>query len=267
MRTVLTAERFRLIWRLAGGDAIPMPIQAPARGRTVGDRDRILGQLGRWWADNQDPDLYAAVRDLRQARAWLHLEAFPTGGNPIRALLGAAPEGGAGDAVLAVQDAVPAVRDANDRDWYPDTAIDPSGWSLERGGDIRLSMGHVETLVARMAEEVPDFQPGSSPAMRADTSARPAAGFTRRATTTSKSERIQALLARPRTLHGSVAASITEGSGPQRVGALNWIVVAGDGGYLVAGDDTVSLRPASRADLSAAARRLLASTESAADLV
>ena len=104
MRAVLTAERFRLIWRLAGGDAIPMPIQAPARGRTVSDRDRILGELGRWWADNQDTDLYAAVRDLRQARTWLHLEAFSTGGKPVRALLGATPEaeGGAGDSVATM---------------------------------------------------------------------------------------------------------------------------------------------------------------------
>ena len=153
MSAILTADQFRFIWRLAGGDAILMPIQAPSRGRMASDRDRIEIELAAWWAANPEPGLYEAVRDLRQSPAWLHLQGFPAVGKPIRALLGV---GGGGRSVLAVQDATAAVRDEDgeNRDWYPDTAGTSSGWSLERGGDVRLSVGHAETLVARMAAVV-----------------------------------------------------------------------------------------------------------------
>ena len=269
MRTVVTAEQFRLIWRMAGGDEIPMPIQAPARGRMATDRDRISRELGRWWSDNEDPSLFSAVRDLRRARVYLHLEAFPTGGKPIRALLGAAPATVCVPkaSVLVVQDAAAAVRDGDDRDWYPDTVIDSAGWSLERGGDIRLSVGDTVALVAQLLAAVPDFQAGTAPAMRAELARPSTAGFISRVSITSKAERIQALLGRHRELQGSVAISMLEGSGLRRVGALGWVVVAGHGGYLVAGEEAVSLRPATRADLRSAVRRLLASAESATDLV
>lgn len=262
MRTVLTTEQFRLVWRMAGGGAIPMPIQAPARGRMVSDRDRIRRALDVWWNANEDPALYAAIRHLGHAQSWLHLAGFPFEAKPIRALLGVAIEPGDSvlvvqDAALAVQDAALAVRGGDDRDWYPDAIVDPTGWSLERGGDIRLSVGHSEMLIAQLAFEVPQFHAGSTPAMTAEPSGSEGGGFMSQATT-SRVERIQALLAKPRIQHGTLSASITDGPGLRRIGAASWVEVTGDGGYLVETDGPVSVRPAARDDVAAAGRRLLA---------
>lgn len=266
MRAILTADQFRFIWRLAGGDAILMPIQAPSRGRMASDRDRIEIELAAWWAANPEPGLYEAVRDLRQSPAWLHLQGFPAVGKPIRALLGV---GGGGRSVLAVQDATAAVRDEDgeNRDWYPDTAGTSSGWSLERGGDVRLSVGHAETLVARMAAVVGEFTAGSTVQMSAETGA-PPTGYTSQATTTSKSERIAALLRSPRAQHGFLSASVTDGAEPRRIGQVAWVEVLGDGGYLVEGPaDLTSVKPAAHGDLATAARRLLVSAHAASGVV
>ncbi|WP_024793449.1 ESX secretion-associated protein EspG [Tomitella biformata] len=267
MRTLLTAEQFRHIWRRAGGDTIHLPIQAPSRGRMVSDRDRIGAELNAWWDANEDPDLYAAVRGLRQSPSWLQLAGFPVGGKPIRALLGAGGgEGGVGSAVLAVQDATQAVRDGDNPDWYTDTAVDSAGWSLERGGDIRLGVGHPATLVGEMMAVVPEFQEGTSPALRAD-SPGPDAAYTTRASTTSRSERIAGLLGRRRTQHGILSASVADGAGLREIARVSWVDVAGDGGYLVHEDGPLSLKPAAHRELVAAARELLASVEAVPGVV
>lgn len=267
MRGDVTAEQFRLVWGLAGGDAVPMPIQAPSRGRMVGDRDRIGRELDAWWAANEDPELYAAVRGLRHAQALLHMEGHVVGGGPLRGLLGSggmcAGGMGASSAVLARQEAIAAVRDADSRDWFADTVIDAQGLSLERGGDVLVSVGRRRRLIEEMVSATRPFTAGRTPALRGSRPAVDGAEYTSRASTTSRSERISALLARPRTQRGTVSASVVDGVGWREVGRFAWIVVAGDGGYLVE-SESAGVRPAGRDDLAAAALALLTSAEAVA---
>lgn len=272
MRGDVTAEQFRLVWARAGGDAVPMPIQAPSRGRMISDRDRIGRELDAWWAANEDPELYAAVRGLRRAPALLHLEGHVVGGGPLRGLLGAGGMGlggmgpggmGAGSAVLANQEAIAAVRAADSRDWFADTAIDTRGFSLERGGNVLVSVGRRRRQIEKMVSATRPFTAGGTPALRGSDRAADGAEYTSRASTTSKSERISALLARPRTQRGIISASVVDGVGWREVGRFDWIVVAGDGGYLVE-SGAAGVRPAGRDDLAAAAHALLASAEAVA---
>lgn len=255
MLAQLTAQQFRLLWELTGGDAIHMPIQAPSSGRMISDRDRIQHGLLQWWAANEDAQLLESVRQLRLAGRWLALEAF-AGGKPSRALLAIS----GADAVLAVQDPALAVREGEAGDWYPDSKVSVSGWSLERGGDVHISRGKVADLVGAMLSPVPVFAPGTSPALSAaESEVRAGAGALLTRATTSMAERITALLARPMAAHGSLTVSVSDGPVLREAAKLSWRVIEGDGGYRVDVGERVGVKPLRSGELATAALALLES--------
>ncbi|PXX68899.1 ESAT-6 protein secretion system EspG family protein [Nocardia tenerifensis] len=228
MNWTLTPDQFALAWARTDGDRIPYPLAVRLSARDTDERDAQLPELQSWCDRVLDADLEAALRVLGAPE--LRIEVFgerdgASGSASVRPVrvLGAA----AGNvAVVAAQ---------------------RPGATADRGGDIRLFVGSVKNLTARVISMLPERAPGTTPRLTAplarvgedsrDLVTVPVAGPT-------VATRIRRLLRRPRDGIGQIVVSARRGAGePQPFGVLCWIDVVDDGRYSVRTGTDVDIVP------------------------
>ncbi|MFI5777836.1 ESX secretion-associated protein EspG [Nocardia sp. NPDC051570] len=243
MRWTLTPDQFALAWERTDGDRIPYPLAVRLSARTSDERVAQLPDLNDWCARTVDPDLEAALRVL--ARPAIRVEVFgeqgaQEGPRPVR-VLGAA----AGHvAVVAAQRA---------------------GTGPDRGGEVRLFVGNLKTLAARVVSVLPENGPGGSPRHTApldrvredsrDLVTVPVAG-------PSVTARMRRLLKQPRDGIGQIVVSARRADDTVRpLGVLCWIDVAGDGRYAVRTRSEVDIVPVTAEAFAVQLRPLIAAAE------
>lgn len=249
MNWTLTPDQFALAWARTDGDRIPYPLAVRLSARDTVERDAQLPALQSWCDRVLDPDLEAALRVLGAPE--LRIEVFgerdaepgsAAGVRPVR-VLGAA----AGNvAVVAAQ---------------------RPGATADRGGDIRLFVGSVKSLTARVVSMLPERTPGTTPRLTAplarvgedsrDLVTVPVAGPT-------VPSRIRRMLRQPRDGIGQIVVSARRGEGELRpFGVLCWIDVVDDGRYSVRTGTDVDIIPVTAHGFIAQLRPMVTAAERA----
>ncbi|MFI7002965.1 ESX secretion-associated protein EspG [Nocardia sp. NPDC050175] len=248
MNWTLTPDQFALAWARTDGDRIPYPLAVRLSARDTAERDTQLPALQSWCDRVLDADLEAALRVLGAPE--LRIEVFgerdgAPGSDAVRPVrvLGAA----AGNvAVVAAQ---------------------RPGATADRGGDIRLFVGSVKSLTARVVSMLPERTPGTTPRLTAplarvgedsrDLVTVPVAGPT-------VPSRIRRMLRQPRDGIGQIVVSARRGEGELRpFGVLCWIDVVDDGRYSVRTGTDVDIVPVTAHGFIAQLRPMVTAAERA----
>ncbi|WP_405161134.1 ESX secretion-associated protein EspG [Nocardia sp. NBC_01499] len=244
MNWTLTPDQFALAWARTDGDRIPYPLAVRLSARDTDERDTQLPALHSWCDRVLDADLEAALRVLGAPELRIEVygerDSAPDAVRPVR-VLGAA----AGNvAVVAAQ---------------------RPGATADRGGDIRLFVGSVKSLTARVVSMLPERAPGTTPRLTAplakvgedsrDLVTVPVAGPTVPA-------RIRRLLRQPRDGIGQIVVSARRGDGDLRpFGVLCWIDVLDDGRYSVRTGTDVDIVPVTAHGFIAQLRPMVTAAE------
>ncbi|WP_107659053.1 ESX secretion-associated protein EspG [Nocardia suismassiliense] len=248
MNWTLTPDQFALAWARTDGDRMPYPLAVRLSARDTEERDAQLPALHSWCDRVLDADLEAALRVLGapELRIEVYGERDSAAGpddavvRPVR-VLGAA----AGNvAVVAAQ---------------------RPGATADHGGDIRLFVGSVKSLTARVVSMLPEKSPGTTPRLTAplarvgedsrDLVTVPVAGPTVPA-------RIRRMLRQPRDGIGQIVVSARRGDGELRpFGVLCWIDVCDDGRYSVRTGTDVDIVPVTAHGLIAQLRPMVTAAE------
>ncbi|WP_280265753.1 ESX secretion-associated protein EspG [Nocardia wallacei] len=243
MRWTLTPDQFALAWERTDGDRIPYPLAVRLSARDSAERAAQLPELHDWCDRTLDPDLEAALRVL--ARPAIQVEVFGEYGpggqaQPVRVL-------GAADGHVTV------------------VAAQRAGTAPDRGAEVRLFVGTLKTLAARVVSVLPENSPGTGPRRTApldrvredsrDLVTVPVAGPT-------ESARMRRLLKQPRDGLGQIVVSARRVDDTMRpLGVLCWIDVTGDGRYTVRTRTEVDIVPVTAEVFATQLRPMVAAAE------
>lgn len=274
MNWTLTPDQFALAWSRTDGDRIPYPLAVRLSARDTTERDAQLPALQSWCDRVLDADLEAALRVLGAPQ--LRIEVFGE------------RDGAPGSETSTGRTARMLDTNVGDRDGAPGTAgaaVRPvrvlgaaagnvavvaaqrPGATSDRGGDIRLFVGSVKSLTARVVSMLPEQTPGTTPRLTApltrvgedsrDLVTVPVAGPTVPA-------RIRRLLRQPRDGIGQIVVSARRGEGELRpFGVLCWIDVLDDGRYSVRTGTDVDIVPVTAHGFIAQLRPMVTAAERA----
>ncbi|MFE9578211.1 ESX secretion-associated protein EspG [Nocardia sp. NPDC006044] len=270
MNWTLTPDQFALAWARTDGDRIPYPLAVRLSARDTVERDAQLPALQSWCDRVLDPDLEAALRVLGAPE--LRIEVFgertvtPSSDTPTgRALHAAAGDIGAGDSEAGMVRPVRVLGAAAGN--VAVVAAQRPGATADRGGDIRLFVGSVKSLTARVVSMLPERTPGTTPRLTAplarvgedsrDLVTVPVAGPT-------VPSRIRRMLRQPRDGIGQIVVSARRGAGELRpFGVLCWIDVVDDGRYSVRTGTDVDIIPVTAHGFIAQLRPMVTAAERA----
>ena len=219
MRWTLTPDQFALAWQRIDGDRIPYPLAVRLSARDSVERAAQLPELAEWSGKCLDPDLEAALRIL--ACPAVRIEVFGEQG-------AGAQGNGAARAVRVLGAASGHVAVV---------AAQRHGTASDRGGDVRLFVGNMKSMAARVISLLPENVPGSQPPRTApldrvredsrDLVTVPVAG-------PSTTARMRRLLKQPRDGIGQIVVSARRVDDSMRpLGVLCWMDVVDDGRYVV----------------------------------
>lgn len=232
MKWVFTPDQFALAWESTGFDRYPYPLSIRLSARTEDERAGQIGALQRWRDRTVDGDVEAALRILAQPAS--RVEVFGLVGTdvsrPVR-VLGAT----AGDTGVVVAQSC--------------------------GGELAVSMGHAESMPARVVGVLPKSQPGRGPertAPLAEVQRDSRDVITASVRTKSVAGQVRRVLNLPRDGIGQLLVGTRLNEGVDRaLHSLSWIDVANDGRYLVRTRDDVEVIPASNEVFAKEIRRTL----------
>ncbi|WP_067864761.1 ESX secretion-associated protein EspG [Nocardia shimofusensis] len=289
MTWTLTPDQFAAAWARADGDRIPYPLAVRPSARDTFERAAQQPELDEWCERTLDADLEAALRVL--ARPTVLVEVFGRHAAAIGAEAVEVVEGVGIDAPAPAIAPPPEAASADlvDHTNAPDArpvrvlgatsgniavvAAQRPGPDPERGGPVRLYVGHPDNLAARIVSVLPECPPGagarlSAPLAKVRLDSRdlvtvPVSGPTTDA-------RIRRLLNRPRAGIGQIVVSARRRGGETRpatlrpFGVLCWIDVGGDGRYAVRTGAEVHVAPVTAEIFSAHLRPMLEAAEKTA---
>ncbi|WP_040798022.1 ESX secretion-associated protein EspG [Nocardia higoensis] len=283
MTWTLTPDQFAAAWARTDGDRIPYPLAVRPSARDAFERAARQPELDEWCARTLDADLEAALRVLARPSVLVEVFGRQAGGasaetadsdEPTTAIA-PPPENEPDEFVdrTAAPDARPVrVLGATSGNIAVVAAQRP-GSDPERGGPVRLYVGHPDNLAARVVSVLPECPPGtgarlSAPLAKVKMDSRdlvtvPVSGPTTDA-------RIRRLLNRPRAGIGQIVVSARRRAGaaePARLrpfGVLCWIDVGGDGRYAVRTGAEVHVAPVTAETFGAHLRPMLEAAEKTA---
>ncbi|GAA5087998.1 ESX secretion-associated protein EspG [Nocardia iowensis] len=255
MNWTLTPDQFALAWARTDGDRIPYPLAVRLSARDTAERDAQLPELRRWCDRVLDADLEAALRVLGAPQ--LRLEVFGE-----RAAAGNAADS---DAVSRTESVRPVRVLGAAAGNVAVVAAQRPGATEDRGGDIRLFVGSVKSLTARVVSMLPENPPGRTPRLTAplarvgedsrDLVTMPVAGPT-------VPTRIRKLLRQPRNGIGQIVVSARRDDGELHpFGVLCWIDVVDDGRYSVRTGNDVDVVPVTAHGFIAQLRPMVSAAE------
>jgi len=278
----LTPDQFAAAWARTDGDRIPYPLAVRPSARDALERAAQQPELDQWCARILDADLEAALRVLARPSVLVEVygrqaddaqdPATPVGGEEQAAAIAPPPEGGPAECVdrTGTPDARPVRVLGASRGHVAVVAAQRPGDDPERGGPVRLHVGHPGNLAARVISALPQCPPGtgarlSAPLAKVRLDSRdlvtvPVSGPTTDA-------RIRRLLGRPRSGIGQIVVSAerraggAEPPGLRPFGVLCWIDVGGDGRYAVRTGAEVHVAPVTAESFGAYLRPMLEAAE------
>lgn len=293
MSWILTPDQFALVWAHTDGDRIPYPLAVRLSARDSAERAAQLRELNAWCDRTLDADLEAALRIL--GRPDLSVEVFGHGGCAVGssdpASPGASAYGGTrlrgdenepgrpGGVHGHSESVIGAGRSGStaghDR---PPPAEEPirvlgaaagniavvvvqePGPAPDRGARVRISVGGVGSLAARIVRALPSVAAGGGPRLSApldrvvedgrDLVTVPVEGPT-------MSARIRRLLVRRRDGLGQIVVSVHRDGRPRPFGVLCWLDVSGDGRYTVRTGKQVDIEAVTADGFTAALRTVI----------
>ncbi|MFC9436997.1 ESX secretion-associated protein EspG [Nocardia sp. NPDC057030] len=277
MNWTLTPDQFALAWARTDGDRIPYPLAVRLSARDTDERDAQLPALQNWCDRVLDPDLEAALRVLGAPE--LRIEVFgertgpPSSDGPAGRTerMPHAPAGDIGERGGAPDSDAGTVRPVRVLGAAAGNvavvAAQRPGATADRGGDIRLFVGSVKSLTARVVSMLPERAPGKTPRLTAplarvgedsrDLVTVPVAGPT-------VPSRIRRMLRQPRDGIGQIVVSARRGAGELRpFGVLCWIDVVDDGRYSVRTGTDVDIIPVTAHGFIAQLRPMVTAAERA----
>ncbi|WP_040791818.1 ESX secretion-associated protein EspG [Nocardia paucivorans] len=284
---MLTPDQFALVWARTDGDRIPYPLAVRPSARDSAERAAQAVELNAWCDRALDADLEAALRII--GRPDLSVEVFGQGGcagggsdtAPSRGASGyrirfADDENGAGRLGAVIGPGHPDAEAERARALSGGEPIrvlgavagniavvvaQEPGESADRGARVRISVGGVGSLAARVIRALPPVPAGGGPRLGApldrvvedgrDLVTVPVEG-------PAMSTRIRRLLARRRDGLGQIVVSVHQGGHSRPFGVLCWIDVTGDGRYTVRTGKQVDIEPVTADGFAAALRTMVA---------
>ncbi|WP_069164052.1 ESX secretion-associated protein EspG [Nocardia altamirensis] len=247
MNWTLTPDQFALAWARTDGDRMPYPLAVRLSARDSVERDAQLPALTAWCDQVLDADLEAALRVLAAPELRIEVYGEREPGQEPNAVVRPVRVLGAAAGNVAV------------------VAAQRPGATPDRGGDIRLFVGSVKSLTARVVSMLPEYPPGTVPRLTAplarvvedsrDLVTVPVAGPTVPA-------RIRRLLRQPRDGIGQLVVSARQANGELRpFGVFCWIDVSDDGRYSVRTGANVDIVPVSAHGFIAQLRPMVTAAE------
>lgn len=300
MNWILTPDQFALVWARTDGDRIPYPLAVRLSARDSAERAAHLTELNAWCDRTLDADLEAALRILGSpdlsvevfGQGGLPVEASegvsargvsgyggarPAGGDigPGR-VEGAGRLGGVrGHSGSVIGSGGPGAVTERDRPLGSTAPIrvlgaaagniavvvvQEPGPTPERGARVRISVGGVGSLAARVVRALPPVAAGGGQRLGApidrvvedgrDLVTVPVEGPT-------MSTRIRRLLVRRRDGLGQIVVSVHRDGRTRPFGVLCWIDVTGDGRYTVRTGKQVDIEPVTADGFTATLRTMI----------
>ncbi|WP_040837801.1 ESX secretion-associated protein EspG [Nocardia brevicatena] len=300
MSWILTPDQFALVWARTDGDRIPYPLAVRLSARDSVERAAQLAELNAWCDRTLDADLEAALRILGRPDLSIEVFGQGGGaGGPsdMVSSRGASGYGGtrlSGDESGAVRTEVagrlggargqsgPVIGSGRSGAVVEHNRPLPSeepirvlgavagniavvvvqepGAAPDRGARLRISVGGVGSLAARVVRALPPVAAGGGPRLGApldrvvedgrDLVTVPVEGPT-------MSTRIRRLLVRRRDGLGQIVVSVHRDGRPRPFGVLCWIDVTGDGRYTVRTGKHVDIEAVTADGFTAALRTVI----------
>lgn len=300
MSWVLTPDQFALVWARTDGDRVPYPLAVRPSARDSAERAAQSTELNAWCDRTLDADLEAALRILARPDLSVEVfgqgacaggtsDAISSRGasgyggtrsptdesGPGRAedagWLGgvrgrSGPVIGSGRSEVAVEHNRPLPSEEPIRVLgavagnIAVVVVQEPGATPDRGARVRISVGGVGSLAARVVRALPPVTAGGGPRLGApldrvledgrDLVTVPVEGPT-------MSARIRRLLARRRDGLGQIVVSVHRDGRPRPFGVLCWIDVTGDGRYTVRTGKQVDIEPVTADGFTATLRAMI----------